>query len=424
MSKSVVILRRARRRIYSHVFGPSMALLCWTGVVRAQTAPSIRIRAENTLAVLRADETIAIKWSDVTAKLPQASPTKVRVVDPGTGAEVISQVVDNDGDGTMDELIFQSTFAPGEAKSFAIEAVAAVAKPAKTRVYAAHMMPRDDVAWESDRIGFRIYGQGLWKVDSLLSSGVDVWVKRVRDPIVEKWYAKGHDEYHHDTGEGADFFDVGQSLGAGGTAIWKNDTLYRAWNFKDQKIIANGPVRAIFELHYQPWNAPGLRVTETKRIAIDAGQNLNHVTSIFRAETGGPEIPWATGLVKRKNVIGLESKAQPWAWLTEWGPVLPKDGGHGDFGIAVLLPRASVLDWKETNDHYLAISRARSGQPVELLHWRRLDRQRRLPRRERLVHVPRPRRAALLGTDRRDVPISCWCDGALGCEPGQRHPER
>ena len=33
--------------------------------------------------------------------------------------------------------------------------------------------------------------------------------------------------------------------------------------------------------------------------------------------------------------------------------------------IAVLLPRASVLDWKETNDHYLAISRARSGQPVD-----------------------------------------------------------
>jgi pectinesterase len=89
------------------------------------------------------------------------------------------------------------------------------------------------------------------------------------------------------------------------------------------------------------------------------------VTSIFRAETGGTEIPWATGVVKRKNVVGLESKAQSWAWLTEWGPVLPKDGGHGDLGIAVLLPRSSVLDWKETTDHYLAIARARSGQPVD-----------------------------------------------------------
>ena len=48
----------------------------------------------------------------------------------------------------------------------------------------------------------------------------------------------------------------------------------------------------------------------------------------------------------------------------EWGPLLPKDGGHGDLGIGMLLPRDAVLDWKETNDHYLAVSRAKSGEPV------------------------------------------------------------
>jgi len=342
----------------------SIAAVAGLFLAASLAAQSVQIRAENTLSFIRVDETLGLKWSDVVAKLPSASPTKVRVIDLASGNEVVSQVVDNEGDGTMDELIFQATFAPGEIKSFAVEAEAAKAKPAKARVYAAHMMPRDDVAWESDRIAFRIYGQGLWKVDSLLSSGVDIWVKRVRDPIVEKWYEKGHDLYHRDTGEGADFFDVGQTLGAGGTAIWKNDTLYRAWNFKSQRIIANGPVRAIFELQYQPWDAPGLRVTETKRIAIDAGQNLNHVTSIFRAESGVTDIPWATGIVKRKSVVGSESKANAWAWLSMWGPLLPKDGGHGDMGIGILLPRNSVVDWKETNDHYLAISRAKSGQPV------------------------------------------------------------
>ena len=117
-------------------------------------------------------------------------------------------------------------------------------------------------------------------------------------------------------------------------------------------------MRAIFELQYQPWNAPGLRVTETKRIAIDAGQNLNHVTSIFRAENGGPDIPWATGLVKRKNVIGLESKANAWAWLTSGDRCFRKTAAMATWASRMLLPRASVLDWKETNDHYLAISRA------------------------------------------------------------------
>jgi len=322
------------------------------------------VRADNTLALTRTDETIGLAWADVRAKLPGASPTQVRVRDLGSGREVVSQVVDNDGNGTMDELIFQTTFGPSESKRFAIEA-AAPAKPAQVRVYASHQDPRDDVAWENDRIAYRIYGQGLWKVDSLLSSGLDVWVKRVRTPIVEKWYAKGQDEYHHDNGEGADFFDVGQTLGAGGTAIWRDGKMYRAWNFKSWKIIANGPVRAIFELQYQPWDAgSGPRVTETKRVAIDAGQNLNHVTSIFRSESPVNDLPWVTGLVKRPSVVGSESKARPWAWLSVWGPVVPKDGGHGDLGTAVLIPREAVSEWRESDDHYFLVSHTKPGEAV------------------------------------------------------------
>ena len=325
---------------------------------------SFVVRAENSLAFTRTDETIGLAWNDVKAKLPNATPTQVRVRDFASGRAVVSQVVDNDGDGTMDELIFQATFAPNDVKRFVIEA-APPSKPDKVRVYASHQDPRDDVAWESDRIAFRIYGQGLWKVDSLLSSGVDVWVKRVRTPIVEKWYAKGHDEYHRDTGEGADFFDVGQTLGAGGTAIWRDGKMYRAWNFKSWKIIANGPVRAIFELQYQPWDAgSGPRVTETKRIALDAGQNLNHVTSIFRSESPVNDLPWVTGLVKQPSVVGSESKARPWAWLSVWGPVVPKDGGHGDLGTAVLIPRDAVSEWRENDDHYFLVSHAKPGEPV------------------------------------------------------------
>jgi len=339
--------------------------IAFTGASSVAAQASFSVRAENALPIARTDETIAIPWKDVVAHIASAKPGEVRVRG-AAGDEIISQAVDNDGDGTVDELIFQSSFSPSEARKFVVEAGHATAMPAKARVFAMHTDPRDDVAWESDRIAYRIYGQGLWKVDSLLSSGVDVWVKRVRDPIVDKWYKKGHDEYHHDNGEGADFFDVGESLGAGGTGIWRGDKLYRAYNFKTCRIIANGPVRTIFELQYQPWDAGGLRVSETKRVSLDAGQNLNHVVSTFRAEGAGApgDIPWVTGLVKRKGVVGLESKAQPWAWLTEWGPVLPKDGGHGDLGIAVMLPRDAVVDWKETSDHYFAVSRARSGEPV------------------------------------------------------------
>ncbi|MFI5228115.1 MAG: DUF4861 domain-containing protein [Gemmatimonadales bacterium] len=335
------------------------------GAGAQSAAPAFTVRAANTLDAPRPDETIGVSWAVVRSAMPSAAPGLLRVRDAGSGLEIPSQSVDDDGDGITDELIFQSSFAPRETRRFIVEAHAPAAVGVK-RVYAAHEDPRDDVAWESDRIAYRIYGQGLWKVDSLNSSGVDVWVKRVRTPIVDKWYAKGHDEYHHDNGEGADFFDVGESLGAGGTAIWRNDSLYRALNFKTWRIIANGPVRVIFELNYQPWNAGGLRVSEIKRVALDAGHNLNHVVSTFRTEgAGSTDIPWVSGIVKRAGVVGSESKANDWAWLAEWGPILPKDGGHGELGIAVLLPRSAVTDWKETSTHYLALSHARSGVPVD-----------------------------------------------------------
>jgi len=334
-------------------------------LARAQSnLPEFTVRAVNRLATARPDETIGIPWKTVRGALASAAAGQVRVRDAGSGLEIPSQAVDDDGDGTTDELIFQSSFAPHEARRFIVEAHAP-ASVADKRVYAAHESPRDDVAWESDRIGYRIYGQGLWKVDSLNSSGVDVWVKRVRTPIVDEWYAKGHDEYHHDNGEGADFFDVGESLGAGGTGIWRNDSLYRALNFKRWRIIANGPVRTIFELSYEPFNAGGLRVSEVKRIALDAGHNLNHVVSTFKSEGSATDIPWVSGIVKRAGVVGSESKANDWAWLAEWGPILPKDGGHGELGIGILLPRSAVADWKETSTHYLVLSHAKSGVPVD-----------------------------------------------------------
>ena len=105
-------------------------------------------------------------------------------------------------------------------------------------------------------------------------------------------------------------------------------------------------------------------MSETKRISLDAGHNLNHVVSIFKTDNASADIPWVTGIVKRPSVVGSESKAKPWAWLAEWGPIVPKNGGHGDLGIGILLPRDAVVDWKETSDHYMALSRAKSGEPM------------------------------------------------------------
>ena len=337
------------------------AVLAGAVLAHPLAAQRLGVTAENPLAVERRDEVIAVPWSDVTRALKSASPAHVRAAEAG-GSELASQVIDADGDGKPDELLFLANFWPKEKKTFAITADAP-SQTVQPRVFIRHDDPRDDVAWESDRIAWRIYGEGLKNTSSAMSSnGIDVWPKSVHALVVEKWYTKGHDAYHIDTGEGADFFDVGETLGAGGTAIWKNDTIYRGDNFKAWKIIANGPIRAIFELRYDPWTGGGITVSETKRITIDAGQNLYRAESIFRSNAG--VIPYAIGLVKRPGMRGTESADKKWAWLSGWGPVAPKNGGHGELGTAVLIPRATLRDWKETGDHYLAIGTAQSGVPA------------------------------------------------------------
>jgi len=343
----------------------ALVLLAGVGsaALEAQTPAPVHatVRVDNPLALVRHDETVSVPWNEVQRRLAGISPNTVRVLD-AEHREIASQVVDDDGDGTLDAIIFQGDFGAKETRHFTIEASAPTQKY-EPKVAVRHDEPRDDMAWESDRAAFRIYGEGLKKTaQPMSSSGIDVWSKKTRALIVEKWYTK-KESYHVDTGEGADFYDVGQTLGNGGTAAWAKDTIWRADNFKSWKVIATGPIRAIFELKYDPWSAGGTSVSEIKRIAIDAGSNLYKATSIFSTPKGG-DIPYVIGTLKRSGMVGTMSNNNAWAWLTGWGPVAPNNGGHGEMGTAVLIKASSLANWKEAFGHYLAVSTATSGKPV------------------------------------------------------------
>jgi pectinesterase len=331
----------------------------------APAAAQLVVRAENPIDLDRPDETVALPWTAVLERLPPAEPDRVRVVDPATGVEMPSQTLDADGDGAVDSLLFVAAFRPREVRRFSVEARAPAG--AGARVFVMHDDYRDDVAWESDRVAFRMYGQGLWQApefDPLESSGIDVWLKRVRDLVVRRWYDAGHDAYHLDTGEGADFFTVGPSLGAGGTAVRRNGTLYRALNFRSHRILASGPVRVVFELRYDPWDAGGIEVTEVKRISRDAGQNLFRQEITLEAPVDS--LPIAAGTVKRPGLVGTTSRAGEWAWMSTWGPVERNNGGHGHLGTGLVVPDDRLEGTRETDDHYLVMTTARPGEPVVL----------------------------------------------------------
>jgi hypothetical protein len=245
------------------------------------------------------------------------------------------------------------------------------------RVFARYVPERyDDFAWENDRIAHRIYGPALElpsaTKDQMTSSGIDLWTKRVRYLVVDRWYHKGHDGLHTDTGEGLDMYEVGTSRGLGGTGVWDGRELHVSRNWRSWRIYANGPLRAVFELGYEPWDAGwnganGLMVSETKRFTVDPGRNLDEITSTFdfKAPAGGDgELTVAIGLAKHARLARVSPAQDERAgWISLWEEYQnPADGNLGT-GI-VLAPEARFAGIVETPAERLILVKVKPGEAV------------------------------------------------------------
>jgi len=209
----------------------------------------------------------------------------------------------------------------------------------------------DDFAWENDRIAFRMYGPALQNAagkDQLTSSGIDVWVKSVRYPILEKWYKSG--DYHEDHGEGMDCYGVGATRGCGGTGIWKNDKLYLSENYSNWKIIANGPIRTIFELTFNPWDVAGVKVSEVKRISLDLGSNLNCIESRFKVDDN-QQLQVAIGIVLHDaNEDSVYTTGD--GWIGYWEPT---GEGKGTTGCGIVIDQKVKKKFRRFEKHCGAI---------------------------------------------------------------------
>jgi len=205
----------------------------------------------------------------------------------------------------------------------------------------------DDFAWENDRIAHRMYGEALetWPQEPLTSSAVDVWVKRVPRLLINDWYMV--DDYHRDHGEGGDFYSAGSTRGCGGNGVWANGQLYPSANFRNSRVLANGPIRLIFELTYPAWDAAGTRVTEIKRITLDAGQNFNHFESHYTTERAA-DLSSAAGIRKGKDTTASNSSES--GILRSWESL----DNHGKLGCAIIADPALLTGFPEDSKNFLA----------------------------------------------------------------------
>lgn len=218
------------------------------------------------------------------------------------------------------------------------------------RIYAERA---DDVSWENELVGFRIYGPGT-QAKGEKAYGYDIFFKHpTKDLIVPQLYAPETDpetwrkvdslrainpelaedyiktfSYHIDHGLGMDCYAVGPTLGAGVAALVDSDTICYPWCYEKAEILENGPLRFTVRLDFAPRQiGEDHNVVEHRLITLESNSHLNK-TKV-----------WYDGLSSPRKIVAgfpLRDETTPYTDL-EKGIVAYSDPTQGpDNGKAML----------------------------------------------------------------------------------------
>jgi hypothetical protein len=345
-------------------------------------AAGVTITVSHELDAARPAEIVSVPFAQIARIAPGLRMYHIVVRDSKGHAlplQVTNYQHDHQG-ASYDDLTFAYDFAAGEkSATFTVEAVATATPPEVPCAYARIVPERfDDLAWENDRIAHRMYGFALNTAaaggERLRGSGIDVWAKRVAYPVVDRWYAKGHDQFHKDEeGEGLDLYSIGGSRGAGGTGVWDGTKLWTSDNFIRAQVLSNGPRRAAFKLTYAPWDTGDAgKVIETKQFTVDCGRNFDAVESVF--DFVGNEATIGIGISEHPAVPGFPAavltRDPEGRWMSFW-----EENAEGGLGVAVILAGDAVAmgfahedaPGGKGNANNLLLVKAKDGVPLRYL---------------------------------------------------------
>lgn len=241
-----------------------LSVLAVVFLVSCTSDPQV-IVVSNPAGFDRTNEIVEVK----TAGLNYDFAAKTYILKNEKGVEIPYQLLAGN-----ETLIFQADIPANSNNTYTL--TEGTPAEAKAKVYARYIPERkDDFAWENEYAAYRMYGPALANENP--SNGVDLWLKRTDELIVDKFY---HDElvnglsYHIDHGQGLDCYKVGHTLGAGGIAPYTSE-LWVGNHYNKQEVIENGPLRAIFKLTYDSVQVDDTYYKQTIIITVDAGSVLN-----------------------------------------------------------------------------------------------------------------------------------------------------
>ncbi|MEQ9303442.1 MAG: DUF4861 family protein [Marinoscillum sp.] len=352
-------------RLTLFVLGMSFVFGCTTKEV------VVSVEVMNPSAIDRTQETVSIGIDQINFLNEGLDPDKI-LVKPSDGDRcMITQWVDREGDGNPDELLFQVSLAAGEKKQYDVfwkEDATEWRPESEVTTYSRFVPERtDDYTWENDRVAFRTFGPEAQRLieagepGGTLSSGIDLWLKKVSYSIIDSWYAKNAEDpgyYHIEHGEGLDPYHVGASRGVGGSGVWLGDTLVTSGNFINYRTIATGPIRTIFELDYAPWSSYG--IAETKRISLDLASQFSKVEVSVKSEDAYPNYTLGITLHDEEGRVHLNDSE---GTISYWEPM-----ADGHLGVGVVVDTASLdsmfVHRSKVPDQTQAFARLKPGKNI------------------------------------------------------------
>lgn len=331
------------------IFGFTFAVLPLAILAQAKVTVSV----QNNSVLERKGTVVAIPWKNVVSQYPQIDTTNFVVINSVTKKQIPFQL-EHHGQSAIQNLLIQVDVKAKSTLPVFIQKGKPEIFAAKT--YARYVPERkDDFAWENDKIAFRAYGKALEHTNED-AYGLDVWVKRTDRLVLNERYKRN--EYHIDHGDGMDYYHVGFSLGAGNMAPYVKDSIYYSANYRQWKVLDNGPLRSTFQLSYDSWNAGGINVKATKIISLDAGSQLNKIENIYSFDSEKP-LPVVVGIIKRPET-GTISLNEQQGVMGYWEPV---HGPDGTTGVGALLT-TPVSNMMVTSKQILAKTTVKNNVPV------------------------------------------------------------
>ena len=272
-------------------------------------------------------------------------------------AELPSQADDLDGDGKLDELVFQIDLAGGQTRivTIAYGDQAAVQRlrgryPIRTAMKFAKRY--EGLGWESEDIAWRIYFDKR--------NAIDIYGKR-RPGLYLDVFAAPEYVYHLESPLGRDIFKVDPTMGVGsvaalveGKAVAVAEVAERKW-----RVLASGPVRSIGEYEFKGWKVGGKTIDMVSRFTQWAGEHgFHHRITV----SDGAGLRLAAALPRKSGIDPMVTSLAPNTHaVVTWGHQVVAPGATArsnelpdqDLGLALVGLSRQLAAPMEDADNYL-----------------------------------------------------------------------